>query len=807
MIKCTRCPCFQNEYKINCVPFSGNPNAEVYFLGEMAGMNEAQASKLVPSHFIGSAGKILNHLLGLANLTRDDIAVANSNRCYKANNAKPLKKELNACFIHTFNEIQEIKPKLVVLLGDIALRLALDVEGISDYRGKVLWSEKLKCNVFPTYHPMAVGYDPSKRKDIEDDFKMIPIILGEKTKELKLYTYQYFTEVTKEVEQAIDRISHSEYLSIDIESTGLNPYRDTIRIVQIGTGKEPVYIFSFSMLKTLQKDFPYLWQKLKQSLESKPIVGQTFEFDIKFLYIHLGIFPEEWYHDTCLAEFMLTGMKDNDLTSLTSKYSPESFGYDTQVNLLGGAHKVKDIDILLKYAACDVGVLPIIMKRQIKQLMKENMLWYFTNVMMPCNKVLTKMSIRGIKYDLDELSRVDEIYKKKGEVLLEKALKVKGIEETERYFKHKFNPKSSNHIKYLLLDYYKLPVLKKTKKKGPSVGKEEMAKYAEAPYKNKYCDIMEKYRGLEAMRKNFLSGVVSKLEGDTAHTKYSLHSTATGRPNSKDPNLLNIPARSEDKDIKGCLVARDGFSFIAADMSQIEIRVAAVIFDDENLIAACNKTGQDFHSSIASNIYEIPYDEFYSKYKAEDLHITDLRTAAKAVSFGVLYQMSHVALAYRLGISERRAQQFIDEYFKGFPNLAFNIEKLKKDVIKNGYVRNYFGFTRRWHYHSEEDQGTIREAVNFPIQSVAWNLVQMAMIKIDNEFGRLQESITKDGLVLQVYDSIICEVKDESINQVAEIMRGVMTNINMEFERLNRVQLLADFQIGKDLKDLKKYSF
>ena len=425
MIKCTRCPCFQNEYKINCVPFSGNPNAEVYFLGEMAGMNEAKASRLVPSHFIGKSGDILTHLLNLANLTRDDVAVANSNRCYKANNAKPLKKELNACFIHTYNEIQEIKPKLVVLLGDIALRLALDVEGISSYRGKVLWSEKLKCNVFPTYHPMAVGYDPSKRKDIEDDFKMIPIILGEETRELKLYTYEhlYFIDhkyVHTYVQDAIDEIAHSKYLYLDIESTGLNPYRDTIRIVQIGIGKEPVYIFSFNVLQTLKTDYPYLWQKLKQSLESKPIIGQTFEFDVKFLYVHLGIFPEVWYHDTCLAEFMLTGMKDNDLSSLTSKYAPESFGYDTHVTSLGGAHRVRDMNVLLSYAACDVGVLPIIMKRQIKQLMKEDMLWYFTNVMMPCNKVLTKMSLRGIKYDLDELSRVDEKYKIKGEALLKK---------------------------------------------------------------------------------------------------------------------------------------------------------------------------------------------------------------------------------------------------------------------------------------------------------------------------------------------------------------------------------------------------
>ena len=807
MIKCTRCPCFQNEYKINCIPFSGNANAEVYFLGEMAGHSEAQASKLIPSHFIGSAGKILIHLLGLVDLTRGDVAVANSHRCYKANNAKPLKKELDACFIHTYNEVQSIKPKLIVAMGDVALKLALDVDGISSYRGKVLWSERLKCNVLSTYHPMAVGYDPSKRQDIENDFKLIPAILNQERKPIKLYDYIYLNDIIKITEDAIEEIAHSKYLYIDVESTGLNPYKEQLRTVQIGVGKEPVFVFDINTLNLLKLEFPYLFQKLKQSLESILIIGQTFEFDVKFLYLHLGIFPEVWYHDTCLAEYMLTGMKDNDLTTLVSKYVPESYGYDTYSTSLGGAHNIKDINRLIEYGACDVGVLPKICKRQVKQLIEQGGYWYFTNVMMPCNKVLTKMSLRGIKYDVDELMRVDGKYKKKGEALLEKALKVKGIDETEKHFKQRFNPKSGNHIKYLLLDYYELPVLKKTKKKGPSVGSKEMQKYAEAPYKNTYCKIMEKYRGIEMMRKNFLSGTLSKLHEGVAHTRYSLHSTATSRPNSVDPNLLNIPSGSSNKDIKGCLVARDGFTYIIGDFSQIEIRIASIVYDEPKLIALCNEPGKDFHSMVSSKMYGIPYDKFYADYLSGDAHTNDLRTAAKSVSFGVLYQMTEMALAYRLGISEGRAKKFIDDYFKGFPSLAINIEKLKGEVIRTGSISNYFKFTRRWVDHSAEDQGTIREAVNFPIQSLAFNLVQIAMIQIDNKFGRLQDSLLKDGLCLQVYDSIIAEVRDEYVDSIILMMKDIMENVNKPFPNLNRVKLLVDFQVGKDLKNLKKYSF
>jgi DNA polymerase-1 len=240
-------------------------------------------------------------------------------------------------------------------------------------------------------------------------------------------------------------------------------------------------------------------------------------------------------------------------------------------------------------------------------------------------------------------------------------------------------------------------------------------------------------------------------------------------------------------------------------MSQIEVRMASVIFDEPELIKLCNEVGKDFHSMIASKIYNIPYDEFYKKYKAGDAPITDLRTAAKNVTFGILYQMTAMALAYRLGIPEDKAQRFIDDYFQGFPSLYKNIEKLKAFVVEYGFVRNYFGFTRRWEQHSEEDHDVLREAVNFPIQSVAWNLVQMSLIKIDEALGRLKESISKDGLVLQVYDAICAEVRDEYVDSVAELMYTIMTTINKPFPGLNRVNLLADFQTGKSLKILQKY--
>ena len=160
------------------------------------------------------------------------------------------------------------------------------------------------------------------------------------------------------------------------------------------------------------------------------------------------------------------------------------------------------------------------------------------------------------------------------------------------------------------------------------------------------------------------------------------------------------------------------------------------------------------------------------------------------------------ALAYALGISVKEAQEFIDEYYRNFPDLASNIEKAKQFLIKNGYLTNYFGFTRTWKYHTEEDHGSLREGVNHLVQSPAWNIVQLAMIQIDEEFTKQK---MESELILQRYDAIIAEAVDDEVDEVARIMKDKMINVIKPYEGLNRVLLNTDIEIGKNLADLEKY--
>jgi uracil-DNA glycosylase family 4 len=783
MTKCTRCNCHKNEYGINCIPFSGNSNPVFYFLGEMAGRKEAEASKSKPSHFIGDAGERFNNLLKHSGIAREDVAVANANRCYKTGNATPTDSELDACFIHTFLEVQQLNPKIVVAMGESALYSATGLKGIRNYRGKLLFSKKLNKKVFATYHPAAGIYDNEAAKKTLEDFRKLPSLLDAEVSEIRNYSYKEVTEVPQELLDA-------DTLYIDTETTGLSPQVDKLNIIQISNGSEPIYIFNkFDDLR------------LKEILETKNIVGQGWEFDAKFLKTNLDIFPEKWSFDTCLAEFLLTGTKANDLTFLVSKYARESFGYDDKVKEYGGAHKVPNKKELYQYAANDVGVLKKIKDVQEKLLVDEGMDHLYYNLTLPANKILTKMALRGILVDVDRIQELDKKYETKSNELLENALALPEVKDCEKNFNRNFNPRSTLMLRWLLLERYKLPILKTgTTSKGektPVLDAKRMKIYAEK-HKNNYCQIMEKYRSYQTLRENFLSGILPKLVNGVAYTTYSLHATDTGRPNSTNPNLLNLPGGEETEEIRTCFIARPGCIFVYSDLSQIEVKVSAVVYDEPELIRIVN-SGRDFHCEITSRILGLPYEVIFEGKQNGDPEIIHKRRIFKTITFSILYGKGAESLAVDLGITVDEAEHFIDEYFRGFPDLKRNLELCKKEVIQKGYLTNLFGFRRRWKYHKEDDHNTLREAINFPVQSTAWNLLELGMIKADSELSKYNIP-----LITQVYDSLGAEANKEDMKKAARIMKKAMQSCNHGIDKLDKIIVTADVEVGYNLKDMEK---
>ena len=805
--KCTRCKWHETETGINCTGMFGNKNAELMLVGESFGKTES----IKKTAFVGASGKILTQMLDSINMTMDEVAIINAMRCYKDDGAKPTKKELDKCFLHTLRDVQQVKPKLVVAMGAIAFYQVSGKakEDYGFYRGKLIYSDKIGCDVYTTYHPAAVLYDVKKKDTLLQQFANIPTIFQLGVSDV--YNYDYEVIDTQELfDGVLQRFEVAPEIFFDIESTGLSSYYNELTLIQMSDGQTPICLFTPEIVK----DNSWLF---KEWFEHKPVSGQTFDFDSKFMFQKYDIFPEIWDHDCCLAEYIISGMYGNDLSTLTWKYCPESGGYDEYVKLLGGAHMVKDPKVLQQYGGNDVGVMHKIKDKQIQMLKQMGKYDLFKNFVMPTNKVLTKMSIRGIKYDMNRLYELDEYYVNKSERAMFKALVLPGIHETEVAFNKKFNPSSSDHVKHLLLNYYKLPVLAKTKNDNPSVSISEMEKYAAEPYDNDYCKIMVKYRSYNTLRKNFLSGVVDKLIDDTAHTTYSIHATETGRPNSKGPNLLNVPSST-----KSCLVARDGHKFVSADEGQLEIRIASVIYDEPKLIEICN-SDRDMHSQITAQIFDHTYEYIQEGYEAGVEEIVNLRKRGKTIQFSILYQTSPRSLAYELGITEEEAAEFIKQYFLRFPDMYKNINKTKDLVKKQWFLDSYFGFRRRWEApvkpsierysdspvkleEAERKYRMIvnkiqREAVNMKIQSPAFSLIELALIQIDE---RLEKEKLESRLVEQVYDSVVVESPNDEIDDVSDIVQEIMENVNKPYPNLNRVKLVSDIEVGPDMENLTR---
>ena len=545
MKTCTKCKLHKDSNNINCVPLEGNPNADVVFISESVAYKVSDEIE-----------ETFETLLKYADIDPDSIAFVFALRCYKASGTKIAQKDIDTCFAHLYRDLKSVNPKLVVTFGEVPFLSVSgkDKNAYKNYKNTLFYSDKIKCKVLSTHKLESSLYNRSNLEVLKKTFKNLPELLNKKPKDIKWYDYTFVDDV-KDFDRS--KFENSKYLYIDIESTGLDYINDTLTILQISNG-EDIVVFDKSILKDLN---------LPELFEDKLLIGQDFAFDMKFLCHQYDIKIKDtmWYWDTCLAEYIISGMFDNDLTALVWKYCPESGGYDDYVKSSGGAHLVDDPEELHKYGANDVGVLPKIVEKQKEMLIRLGKLGLYKDIVMPTNKILTKSSMLGVKYDLDYLDYIDEVYKKKQQKLLYKIEFLPEIRVTENHFQKKFNPNSSQQVKYLLLDVYKLPVLATTNKKDdgpPSCTKKEMKHYSEHPHYNPYCKTMEKYGTYSTLRSTFLSGAKKFLYGDIAHTKYSIHSTSSGRPNSKGPNLLNIPKIDE---IKKCFISKDGHSFVYSD--------------------------------------------------------------------------------------------------------------------------------------------------------------------------------------------------------------------------------------------------
>ena len=348
---------------------------------------------------------------------------------------------------------------------------------------------------------------------------------------------------------------------------------------------------------------------------------------------------------------------------------------------------------------------------------------------------------------------------------------------------HVFNLGSPKQIQSILYDQQKLPILKKTPKGQPST---EESVLQELALQYPLPKLILEHRSLSKLKSTYTDKLPQQVDDKTGriHTSYHQAVAATGRLSSSDPNLQNIPIRSEEgRKIRQAFIAPPSYKIVAADYSQIELRIMAHLSADAGLLKAFS-SGEDIHKATAAEVFGVALDQV----------TTDLRRSAKAINFGLIYGMSSFGLANQLGLTRGQAQSYIDLYFARYPGVKNYMDTIKEQAREQGYVETLFG--RRLYLpeikskNAARRQYAERTAINAPMQGTAADIIKLAMISTDQW---LREENPDAKIIMQVHDELVFEVAEDQLDACCKHIRNLMCSA----AELN-VPLLVDIGIGNN---------
>ena len=395
-----------------------------------------------------------------------------------------------------------------------------------------------------------------------------------------------------------------------------------------------------------------------------------------------------------------------------------------------------------------------ILKKKIDSLDEKTL---FYDIELPLSEALADMEFTGFKVDRDELLRLGEEY---DEFIKEKERIIFSLAGEE------FNVNSPKKLSEILFDKLGIKPIKKTKT-GYSTDAEVLEKLSN---KHPIADQIVEYRTYQKLKSTYIDGLKDLIdETGRIHSYFNQTNTATGRISSQDPNLQNIPIRTEaGRKIRKAFVSEDGYTLLDSDYSQIELRILAYIANDEKMLHAFEE-GLDIHRKTASEVFGIPFDEVDSEH----------RSRAKAVNFGIVYGISDYSLSQDLGISRKEAKEYIDNYFEKFSGVHKYMNDVVEKAKEDGYVKTLFN-RRRNIPELQNSNYNIRAfgervALNMPIQGTSADIIKIAIVKIFNKF---REEDIDAHIIVTVHDEIVVEVKKEEADRVKDIIKDLMENID-----------------------------
>ena len=569
-----------------------------------------------------------------------------------------------------------------------------------------------------------------------------------------------------QLDEWIAKLNSCEGFAFDTETDNIDHFH--ARLVGISLSVTPhqaAYIPLAHQYLGVPEQLPlnHVLAKLKPILENPQIkkIVQNAKFDYSVL-ANYGIQVQGIAYDTMLESYVLNSTQRHDMDSMAKRYLKyKTITYDelTKVGRKQSSIDTIDVEKTTQYAAEDADITLQLHQKLWPQLEKNKKLTkLFSDIEMPLAIILADMERTGVLVDAEQL----KAYSKE----LSKILK-DTEEELQFLAGEKFNPGSPKQIQAILFDKHQLPVLKKTPKGDPSTSEEvlnELANTYVLPRKILY------YRGLAKLKNTYtdkLPLMISPID-HRIHTNYNQIGTVTGRLSSNDPNLQNIPVRTEEgRRIRQAFIAPKGYKIISADYSQIELRIMAHLSQDKSLLNAFAHD-KDIHRVTASEILSKPEPEV----TAEE------RRRAKAVNFGLIYGMSAFGLSKQINIPRKEAKFYIDRYFERYPGVQVYMDRIRQQASEQGYVETLSG--RRLYLPKisssrvNEKRGAERAAINAPMQGTAADIIKTAMIKM-SEWIKTQPN-DNIRMLMQVHDELVFEVKEELVSEYSKSIKSIMEN-------------------------------
>ncbi|WAB25010.1 DNA polymerase family A [Lysinibacillus phage vB_LfM_LysYB1] len=805
---------------------------------------------------VGKAGNLFKNVLEQVGINLEDCYFTGAVKCPTPDDGKgqrqPLKDEIENCSPYLDAEIEVIDPEIIVPLGNVALKKVYGKTGITKFRGKAV-EDKNGRIVFPILHPDIIFRQPKHAENFAKDIQNLAILLdsGKGFLERSDVDYRYL-ETYEEIEEEVNRLEEeAEWLVFDLETTSLNPFLPNQKIVCISLTDKHHYGVTIPLE---HKEFVWpgiILDKIKGLLKrllehNKRIkkVAHNGKFDMKWLLAKYGIDVSNFAFDPMLAHYVAVTEErgGHGLKELAWEHT-DMGGYDNALDEYKATlpeairHNYDNIPwkILREYAAADVDctmrLIPVF-----KPMIEANPKWKeaYDKLFILGSYALRDIEMNGIKLSEERLAEFDTVFPERIKEIEDKLRQYPEVIQIEReklkmfetrqlemkkpkaerdpeilkwnkYKNFKFNFGSVVQLRELLFERLGLttPFLTdkgdEKRRKRQEITIDEMSTGSETleylEDKHPIASLLSEWRKLDKLYGTYIAPANTWIgEDGLVHPTFNLTGTVTTRLSSEAPNAQNFPRKSNDPfafnykyGVKKLFVSRFGDDGVIMqfDYSQLELRVAAMFSNDPQLLQAY-RDGKDLHIYAAAKVRGIPEEDVTD----------DMRTAAKAVNFGLLYGKGARSLAEDMKMTLEEAQDFIDKYFEEFKGVKKWLDDTRKKLKQEKHVETLTGLWRRLPGVDSNDRGVQadaqRQGVNSPIQGSGANMTMMSIILINDEFKKQN---LKSKIAITVHDSIVADTHITEIKQVYTIMKGIMENLPFDWIT---VPIISDAEIGRD---------